>query len=108
MLKLDDNPNIDDKERAHLWVLVTTDGWQVYQEKILEPIINRFNTLLMNTNPSDEKQVLANHALAKAAQMVYAGIAERLNHQIEIYRNGKEKKEPEDSTNGILDLGGVE
>lgn len=82
-------------EKAILVSYVKQDGFLVIQ-KLFEDQINRFNLKLINSNPADHNEVLANHIKAQTAAQIWAGFVERINHEIEMYeKNIHNFKQPE-------------
>lgn len=85
---LDIEFQLDDADRGILSASVKQQGFDILQ-KLMEDQVRRFNLKLINTNPADSNQVLANHYLAKAVAQFYAGLIERIEAecQIEVYNN---------------------
>lgn len=94
---------LDNKERAHLNVLVGMDGFPVLQ-KIFENELEKFHIKLLNTDPADEHSVLAAHRMEKAAAQYYQGCMKQLQMEIEAYRQlPKATDKPIDMTEGLFD-----
>jgi len=77
------NFRLEDRERLLLAAHIHTEGFAVLR-KVMENEIRLLNLKLMNTDASDETQVLANHRLAKAAGMFYSGVMQCLEEQVQI------------------------
>lgn len=95
MLKYDDKIkgidieiSLTPEQQAALSANVRTLGFDVVQ-LLMEDQVRRFNLKLINTNPADREEVLANHYLAKAVAQFYTGLMERIESvcQIEAYNN---------------------
>jgi hypothetical protein len=96
---------LDMLDGARLSALVVTDEFKVLQ-RIFESELQKFNTQLLNANPANKEEVLANHALAKAAAQFYQGVVNRINSEVEAYRySPKLSDKPEDVTENVIDLG---
>ena len=85
---LDIELNLDEQDRSLLSSYVKQQGFDILQ-KLMEDQVRKFNFKLLNTNPSDERAVLAAHYLAKAVAQFYQGLIERLEQelQIEVFNN---------------------
>src|ERR1035437_4849777 len=80
---LDIEFELDDADRGILSSSVKQQGFDILQ-KIMEDQVRKFNLKLINTNPSDSAQVLANHYLAKAVAQFYTGLIERIETECHI------------------------
>lgn len=97
--------DFDGIKRARLASFIVTDDFKLIQE-ICEDELKKFELKFINTKVQDDKEVLANHALWKAAAQFYQGIINRINSEVELYRlSPKVNDKPEDTTEGVLDLG---
>jgi predicted phosphoribosyltransferase len=96
---------ITQADRARLYLMSTSEEFHVFLRKIVEPELEKFHIALLNTDASDPNKIVAAFNLEKAAAMAWKGIENRLNIEVELYRNGSVIQEPEDSTEGIIDLG---
>jgi hypothetical protein len=85
---LDVELELSDDDRAILSSSVKQQGFDILQ-KLMEDQVRKFNLKLINTNPADSAEVLANHYLAKAVAQFYAGLIERIEIecQIDAYSN---------------------
>jgi hypothetical protein len=85
---LDIDLELDEQDRAALSAFVKQQGFDIIQ-RIMEDIVRKFNFLLINTNPADQAQVLANHYLAKSVAMFYTSLMTRIESecQINAYNN---------------------
>jgi len=95
MLAVDDNIKgldveftLSDGDRGILSSSVKQQGFDILQ-RLMEDQVRKFNLKLINTNPADERQVLANHYLAKAVAQFYIGLMDRIQEecQVETYNN---------------------
>ncbi len=79
---------LDDQDKAVLSAFVKQQGFDIIQ-KIMEDIVRKFNFKLLDTNPADEKEVLANHYLAKSVAMFYTSLINRieLECKVDAYNN---------------------
>ena len=88
---------LDDQDKAVLSSYVKQQGFDIIQ-KIMEDIVRKFNFALLNTNPADEKQVLANHYLAKSMAMLYTSLINRIEQECKINAyNNRNKEKVEDA-----------
>src|ERR1035441_2296838 len=96
---LDIELKLDDQDRSLLSSYVKQQGFDILQ-KLMEDQVRRFNFKLLNTDPADERKVLAAHYLAKAVAQFYQGLIERLEQelQIEVYSNRNKTIIEEDIT----------
>ena len=102
-MSIDANHELSGIERAHLSVLVTTDGFKIMQ-KLMEDEVKKFNLLLINASNTDD--IIAKHNLAKAAAQFYQGVIDRVNQEVLVYHKApKSTDKPLDMTSGLLDLG---
>ena len=85
---LDIELKLDDTDRSVLSAYVKQQGFDILQ-KLMEDQVRRFNFKLLDTDPSDERKVLAAHYLAKSVAQFYQGLIERLEQelQIEVFNN---------------------
>ena len=74
---------LTDDERAILSSSVKQQGFDILQ-KLMEDQVRRFNLKLINTNPANSDEVLAAHYLAKAVAQFYAGLIQRLEHELQV------------------------
>jgi len=79
---------LDDQDKATLSAYVKQQGFDIIQ-KIMEDCVRKFNFNLLNTNPANSEQVLANHYLAKVSAMFYTSLMNRIETecQINAYNN---------------------
>lgn len=74
---------LTDTERSILASHVKQQGFDILQ-KLMEDQVRKFNLKLINTPVSKPEEVIANHALAKGVTQFYAGLVDRLNHELDI------------------------
>lgn len=79
---------LTDADRATLGSVIRGPGFDVLQ-RLMEDQVRKFNLKLINTNPANKEDVIANHFLAKSVAQFYMGLMSRLDHelQIESYNN---------------------
>lgn len=92
-------------EQAALASVVPTDGFRVIH-RIMKSEVDKFVVRMINTDPANEKTVIAAHLLSKAAAQFYQGVINRINEEITIYHHApKASDKPVDITEGLIDLG---
>jgi hypothetical protein len=101
---IDPELQLDNTDRNHLIALLESQGWPILKN-IMEAECNKFNVALLNCAPGKTEEVLARHALAKAAAQVVTAIIARLNSELEIYRHAGDSDIAPDITEDVLDLG---
>lgn len=81
---------LTDREHAVLASFVKQEGWDIIQ-KVMEDQVRQFNLKLINTGVDNPTEVLARHALAKGVTQFYAGLMNRLIHDlnVEMFNNRK-------------------
>jgi len=72
---------LDQRQRMVVAGYIHTEGFVILQ-RIMEDELRLLNQKLINTEVSSSVEVLANHSLAKAAGMFYAGILQRIKEEI--------------------------
>ena len=80
---LDINFKLSDQDRSLLLAWVKQDVFNLLQ-RLMEEEIRRLNVRLINTDAADTKAIIANHQIAKAAGMFYAGFIQRLIDELDI------------------------
>lgn len=75
---------LDDRQRQILVAETQQEGFDILQ-RLMVAEIKAFNYALANTPVSKPAEVLANHALAKAAAQFYQGFMERLQDQLNLH-----------------------
>lgn len=101
------NPEIElgPNERASLVVMAASEGFKVLH-RILRSEVDKFIIDLINQDSDDDAAVLGKHKLAKAAAIVYDGITNRINGEIEAYASTHNVDPvPVDPTAKLLDYG---
>ncbi len=96
---------LSDVERGQVISTITSQGWKIIQEKIIEAEAEKFITALLNVKPGNKEEVLERFALAKAAAQLASGIVQRLNVEMELYRVSEKGNVIPDITEDVLDLG---
>ena len=88
---------LDENDRAVLSSSVKQQGFDILQ-RIMEDQVRKFNFKLINTNPANSAEVIANHYLAKAVAQFYTGLIERIERECQISAyNNRSKTVVEDS-----------
>ena len=82
----------------------TNEGWKTVH-LIARSEVDKFVLDLVNTDPTQREDVLTKHMMAKVAAMLYEGIVNRINFEVQKYMADHTSKEPVDLTEGILDIG---
>jgi hypothetical protein len=77
---------------ANLFVLRNSQTWDDMLD-VLEQCCIEVETLLINTPAEDEKAVLANHKMSKAAWMVFTHMQEKVDYSVALYLS-RATKEP--------------
>jgi hypothetical protein len=103
---IDPEMQLDTVKRSNLIALLTSQGWPILKE-IMEAECNKFNVALLNCPPGKTEEVLARHALAKAAAQVVTAIITRLNAEMEIYHHQGDDNLLPDMTEGVIDIGEI-
>jgi hypothetical protein len=75
---------LDDRQRQILVAEMQQEGFEILQ-RLMVAEIKAFNYALSNTPVSKPQDVLANHAIAKAAAQFYIGFMERLREQLNLH-----------------------
>ena len=89
-------------EKALLAAYISSDGFKTLN-RIMKHELYKFHENLLNANKPDE--VIIAHNLEKAAAMFYQGVVNRINTEIDEYKNTpREGDAPIDVTEGILML----
>lgn len=83
---------LDDQDKATLSAYVKQQGFDIIQ-KILEDCVRKFNFNLLNTNPANSEQVLANHYMAKVSAMLYTSLMNRIETECQINAYNNRNKE---------------
>ena len=101
---IDPETRLDDIERAHLMQVVNTEGFNVFN-RLCEYECEKFKVKLLNIDSAKADEIVAAHALAKAAAQFYAAIMNRVNAEIETYtKTPKFTDKPVDVTEGLLNI----
>lgn len=85
-------------DRALLATFINSDAFNVFQ-KLMEDVVKKYNTRLINTDPVDSKAVLVNHTLAHAVGAFYVSFIARLEQELETEKNNRANREPENNMN---------
>jgi hypothetical protein len=72
---------LDPRQRMVVAGYIHTEGFIILQ-RIMEDELRLLNQKLINTDGSNQQEVLFNHGLAKAAGMFYAGILQRIKEEV--------------------------
>lgn len=92
---------LSEQEKAILAAYAKSEPFDIMQ-RLMESQVRKFNLRLINSNASDEKEILANFYRAKAVTQFYAGFMERLQNELEIEANNRSNigtmENPENST----------
>jgi len=97
---IDPEVELDQLERTDLVMMYNSKGWQVFQNKIMLSIVEQFRVDLDNADPAKPNEVMAKHALSRAAGIVYTKILTRVVN--EVMQNVESKKtDPQESAPGV-------
>ena len=77
---------MDQRQRLIISGYVHTEGFVLIQ-RMFEDEIKLLNQKLVNTEPSNKDEVLANHIMVKTAGMLYEGFLQRIKEEITIAGN---------------------
>jgi hypothetical protein len=70
--------------RRNLYVIRNQEGWPDVLD-VMEMCCIELETKLINTEPSQKEDVLANHQTAKTAWLIFTHLQEKLDEQISLY-----------------------
>jgi len=90
-MPIDPELQLNQSERASLVAYLRTEGFAALQ-KLCVLQIAEFDLALKNTDPSEEKKVLAAHVISKAASQFYAGLINRINEEDAYFRAEQPQK----------------
>ena len=77
---------MDQRQRLIISGYVHTEAFVLIQ-RMFEDEIKLLNQKLVNTEPSNRNEVLANHVMVKAAGMLYQGFLQRIKEEVTIAGN---------------------
>lgn len=75
---------LDPNALRRLYMLRAEDVWQDLLD-VMEQCCIEIESVLINTNADDEKAVLANHKMSKAAWQIFAHFQERIDGEVNTY-----------------------
>jgi hypothetical protein len=61
---------------------------------VIEMVCIEMETVLINTDPAKEAEVLANHKMAKAAWQIFVHLQEKIDSEIKLYLQSVTKQPP--------------
>lgn len=76
---------LNDSDRAQLMNTISSQGWKIIHQ-IMELEAEKFQVALLNVKPGNKEEREDKWFLAKAAAQVVAGILQRLQVEMELYR----------------------
>ena len=88
---LDIEFTLDDNDRAILSASVKQQGFDILQ-KLMEDQVRKFNCKLIDTNPANSAEVVANHYLAKAVAQFYTGFIEKISVECQCHQYNNRNK----------------
>lgn len=102
---IDPELELNDLEQAQLATLVNSQGWPVLK-KVMQSKVEQFNVDLLNVSNAKTEEIVAKHAIAKAAAMYATMLITELESikLLLVNRLKQADEEPEDYTQGILDM----
>ena len=96
---------LDHSERALLTQTVNTEGYRI-MHRVIRSEVDKLFVDLINADPSEHKDVLAKHNLAKSAAVFYTQITDRINYETIQYTAALRATDtPKDATENVLDIG---
>lgn len=96
---------LDHHQRAALARTTSEEGYRVIH-LIARSEVDKFIVALMNISSADPAAVVEGHRVSKTAAMLYEGITNRINKEVQNYINAtSEPAAPVDITEGILEIG---
>ena len=90
-------------QRSELAMTYHSKGWAVV-ELLLKAFVEQFRVDLDNANHADPKDVMAKHALSRAAGVVVTQILHRISNETGMYEDARKDGEPLVAAPG-LDMG---
>jgi len=97
---------LTEADRAQLAQTISSQGWRIIK-KIMEAEVEKFSITLLNVAPGCKSEMIDRWYLAKSAAQVVAGVFQRLQGEMEIYRAGADNKIIPDVTESVLDFGEI-
>lgn len=96
---------LEHDERGQLAQTTATPGWKQVH-RVMRSAVDRFLVDLINAEPENEAEVLANHKVSKAAAMFYQLVTNTINHEVQLYISAAgASTKTVDPTEHLLDLG---
>ena len=80
-------------QRRNLMALRQSEVWGDLLD-VIEMVCIETETVLINTDPASEVEVLANHKMAKAAWQMFAHLQEKIDSEVQTYLQSVAKKPP--------------
>lgn len=87
-------------ERSDLAMTFNSKGWQV-AHKICLAVVEEFRVDLDNANPANRDDVMAKHALSKAASVAVSKIITRIASEAALLRDIKNSATPQESATNL-------
>jgi len=104
---VDPELSLDAVERGELANLVSSQGFKVLLKLALS-VVEEFRTDLDNADPAKPQEVMAKHALSKAASVFHTRLINRINNEVSQFMDAPKKSDrPVDLTEGMLDMGEI-
>ena len=80
-------------QRRNLLSLRNSEVWPDLLD-VIEMVCIETETVLINTDPANEAEVLANHKMAKAAWMMFTHLQEKIDTEVKTYLQSVAKQPP--------------
>jgi hypothetical protein len=80
-------------QRRNLMALRQSEVWGDLLD-VIEMVCIETETVLINTDPASETEVLANHKMAKAAWQMFAHLQEKIDSEVQTYLQSVAKQPP--------------
>ena len=87
-------------QRSDLAMTYHSKGWAVV-DLLFKVIIEEFRVDLDNANHADPKDVMAKHALSRAAGVAITKIIHRIANEVSFQQEARKNGEPQDSAPGL-------
>jgi hypothetical protein len=84
---------LTNEQRRDLAGIRVSDAWPSMLD-VMEMCCIEIETQLLNTSSDDEKAVLANHKMAKAAWLIFTHFQEKIDLEISVYMASIAKQPP--------------
>lgn len=87
-------------QRSELAMTVHSKGWEVV-DLLLKAVVEQFRVDLDNANHADPKDVMAKHALSRAAGVVVTTLIHRIANEVALFQDTREANGLHESAPGL-------